>query len=59
MVPDEDEKQAIDVAAMLRTGAGSFDWSALPLACRFYGVRDIEMLIDRLMVMKTYSRETK
>lgn len=44
---------------MLRTGAGSFDWSALPLACRFYGVRDVEMLIDRLMVMKTYSRETK
>lgn len=44
------------MAAMLSNGMGSFDWGALPLACRVFGVRDVEMLIDRLMVLKLHRK---
>ena len=45
------------MAAMLSNGMGGYDWAALPLPCRVYGVRDVELLIDRLMVLKTHRRE--
>lgn len=33
---------------------GGFDWAALPLACRVHGVRDVELLIERLMTIKLH-----
>lgn len=39
---------------MLATDSGSIDWQGLPLACAYFGVRDVEMLIHRLIVMKTH-----
>lgn len=38
---------------MLRTDGG-IDWQGLPLACAYYGVRDVEILIQRLIVIKTH-----
>lgn len=39
---------------MLATGTGSHDLQSLPLACAYFGVRDVEMLIHRLMVIKLH-----
>lgn len=40
---------------MLTNGNGGVDWSALPFACSYYGVSDIDGLVQRLMVIKQYS----
>ena len=36
---------------------GGIDWQALPLFVGLYGVQDVEMLIYRLMVIKTHKPE--
>lgn len=51
--------QALKVAAMLANGMGGFDWCALPLACRVHAVRDIELLIERLQVIKAHRPDAK
>lgn len=51
--------QALRVAAMLANGMGGLDWSALPLACRVHAVRDVELLIERLQVIKAHRPETR
>lgn len=45
---------ATHIHAMLANGMGGLDWSGLPLACAMYGVRDIEMTIRRLLVIKLH-----
>ncbi len=54
---DRGEREAFSVALMLSNGMGGYDWAALPLACRIHGVRDVEMLIERLLVLKTHRAE--
>lgn len=39
---------------MLATGNGGHDLQSLPLACAYFGVKDVRMLIHRLMVIKTH-----
>lgn len=36
------------------TGNGGIEWQAVPLFAAFYGVQDIEGLIDRLLVIKSH-----
>lgn len=33
---------------------GGLDWAALPMFAALYGVEDHDMLIERLMVLKTH-----
>lgn len=40
----------------LHNGSGAVQWSALPLAVEYFGVRDIEGLLDRLFIMQCYQR---
>lgn len=39
---------------MLANGMGGIDWQGLPVACAYRGVRDVEMLIHRLLLIKAY-----
>jgi hypothetical protein len=45
---------ATQVHAMLANGMGGLDWAGLPLACAYYGVRDVEGLVHRLLVLKLH-----
>lgn len=45
---------ASNVYAMLANGNGGLDWSGLPLACAYYGVGDVEGLLQRLLVIKLH-----
>lgn len=45
---------ASQVQAMLANGMGGLDWASLPLACAYFGVRDVEGLIHRLLVLKMH-----
>lgn len=40
--------------SMLANGMGGIDWSGLPYVVEILGVSDVEMLVHRLMVMKTH-----
>lgn len=44
---------------MLANGMGGIDWAGLPLACAVFGVRDVELLIHRLVTLKTYRPPNK
>lgn len=44
---------------MLSNGMGGIDWAGLPMACAYFGVRDVDGLLLRLMVMKTYDPSAK
>jgi hypothetical protein len=43
---------------LLATGTGAFDWAGLPIVCALLGVQDVELLIDRLMVIKLHKPPT-
>lgn len=43
---------------LLANGMGGFDWQGLPIVCTMLGVRDVEMLIERLLVIKTHKPPT-
>lgn len=49
-----DDLMAGRVFRMLANGQGGIDWAGLPLACAYYGVRQPEPLIDRLLVIKNH-----
>lgn len=40
---------------MLSNGSRSIDWSGLDLAVELYGVADVEGLLARLLVIKSYT----
>lgn len=40
--------------ALLANGMGGIDWAGLPLACAYFAVRDVEGLLQRLLIMKTH-----
>lgn len=44
---------------MLANGMGGIDWSGLPLVCALLGVRDVELLVERLLVIKTHRPPTQ
>ena len=54
MAASEGDMEAFRVQRMLANGSGGIDWAGLPLACEMYGVRDVETLIQRLVVIKTH-----
>ena len=39
---------------MLINGNRAIDWSGLPLAVEYYGVKDVEGLINGLLVMRSF-----
>lgn len=41
---------------MLHTGERGVDWSGLPLACARYGITDVQGLIDRLVIIKSWRK---
>lgn len=41
---------------MLSTGQGGLDWAGLPLVAEFFGITDIESLLTRLAVIKSYKK---
>jgi hypothetical protein len=45
---------AMKVAGMLANGMGGYHWDALPLAVAFFGVGDMEDLLERLLVLKLH-----
>ena len=44
---------------MLANGMGGIDWSGLPLVCALLSVRDVELLVERLLVIKTHRPPTQ
>lgn len=40
---------------MLADANHGIDWAGLPLAVEYLGVRDVEALIDRLLVIRAYA----
>jgi len=46
--------QAFKVHAMLANGMGGYDWSGLPYACAYHGVRDVEGLLHRLTLIRCH-----
>jgi hypothetical protein len=38
----------------LATGQGGFDWSGLPLVAELLGVTDLELLLERLVIIKNH-----
>lgn len=49
-----DDLVASRVARLLSNGAGGLDWAGLDVAVELYGVDDVEMLIERLLVIRDY-----
>lgn len=41
---------------MLQNGSGGIDWTGLPLAAEYFGVDNVEALIDGLLVVKAWKR---
>jgi hypothetical protein len=41
---------------MLNNGMGGIDWAGLPVAVELYRVRDVEGLVERLLVAKAYKK---
>jgi hypothetical protein len=48
---------AVEVFRALRDDVGGVNWAALPLFVTLYGVDDVELLIERLVVLKTHRPE--
>jgi hypothetical protein len=44
--------EAIAVWNMLQTGMGGIDWQGLPTAVEFFGIENVEALIDGLLTIK-------
>ena len=40
--------------ALFNLLAHSIDWAGLPLACAWLGVRDVDGLLQRLLIIKTH-----
>jgi len=49
-----DDVIALKVAGMLANGMGGTDWSGLPIAAAYFGVRDVVGLIWRLRVIRSH-----
>lgn len=50
----EEDGIAIAVSNALQNGMGGFDWNGLPILVEYYGIDDVEGLIDRLLVIKNH-----
>ena len=53
---DDDERLAFNVARLLANGMGGIDWSGLPLIAGLLGVADVEGLVMRIGIIKTYRK---
>ncbi len=40
----------------LKTDGGGIDWDGLEIVCAWMGVQDVDLLLTRLMTIKTYER---
>lgn len=46
------DAMAIRIYNGLSNGMGGLDWAGLPLLCAWHGVRDVDGLLHRLLVIK-------
>jgi hypothetical protein len=46
-----DEVEAVEIAALVRTGSGGIDWQALPFVAGWLRVKDLDLLFRRLRVL--------
>lgn len=47
---------AIKAWNLLSNGQGGLDWAGLPLVAEFLGITDMDMLMTRLSVIKSYKK---
>jgi hypothetical protein len=57
-VQTPDDALAIHVHNHLSNGMGGIDWAGLPLVVELLGVIDIEMLLHRLLVIRSHTPDT-
>jgi hypothetical protein len=43
--------EAVEIAALVRTGSGGIDWQALPFVAGWLRVKDLDLLFRRLRVL--------
>lgn len=49
-----DDSIANRIAQLAANGSGGYDWRGVEILAEVYGVQDVEMLIERLAVIKAY-----
>lgn len=49
-----DDEIAARIARLAANGMGGYDWRGVELLAEVFGVQDVEMLIERLGVIKAY-----
>lgn len=47
------------VYRLMANGMGGIDWAGLPLLCGWLGVRDVEGLMQRLVVIRMHAPSKK
>lgn len=47
---------ALSVHNLLANGSGGIDWAGLPIVCAWLGVQDVQGLLQRLAVIKTWRK---
>lgn len=48
------DRAAIAVFNMVSNGMGGIDWGAVPFACDYLGVEDVDVIVERLLVIKSH-----
>jgi hypothetical protein len=51
---DDDDRIALQAWAALHNGQGGMDWGGLPIVAAWLGVRDVDGLLQRLVLIKNH-----
>lgn len=54
-----DDELAAKVARLAANGMGGYDWRGVEILAEAFGIQDVEMLIERLGVIKAYEPPNK
>lgn len=54
-----DDEMAAKVARLAANGMGGYDWRGVEFLAEAFGIQDIELLIERLGVIKAYESPNK
>lgn len=50
----EEDHHAFAIFSLLANGSGGIDWSGLPLLAGYYGIDDVQGLMQRIAAIKLY-----